>query len=44
MVVASFLTVWEAIQFIESKGFKNAVVDRDLFTGKYNVLDLEGGE
>ena len=43
-VIASFFTVWEAMQFIESKGLDNVIIDRDLFTGKYDVLDLEGGE
>ena len=42
-IVASFLTAAEAMRYIETAGLKNAMVERDLFSGKYNVLDLEGG-
>ena len=39
VIVASFFTAAEAMRYIEAAGLKNALVERDMFSGKYNVLD-----
>ena len=40
--IATFNTEAEAMSFIEREKLDNVIVDRNLFTGKYHVLDLNG--
>lgn len=39
MVVAEFYSQGEALAYIERKGLECAVVDKNLFTGKYEVVN-----
>ena len=39
MVVAVFMTLKEAMAYIERKRLEYAVVDKNLFTGRYEVID-----
>lgn len=39
MTVATFATLREAMAYIERKALEYAVIDRNLFTGRYEVVD-----
>ena len=39
-IIATFLTELEAFNFIDKKGLDNVMVERDIFSGRFNVLDL----
>jgi hypothetical protein len=39
-VLASFLWEAEAMAYIEERKLDNVMVERNIFTGKYDVLDL----
>jgi len=39
--LATFSTESEAFQFIESNLMTNVIIDRDLFSGQFHVLDME---
>jgi len=41
MLVATFLTQAEALNYIARKRLKNATVERDMFSGKFNVLNWD---
>jgi hypothetical protein len=43
-VIRSFLSVEEAIEFIHEEKLDNVIIEKDIFSGMYQVLDLEGGE
>jgi len=35
------LTLAAAVAYIKKKKLDNVIVEKDLFSGKYNILDLE---
>lgn len=39
MTVATFMTLRDAMAYIERKGLEYAVVDKNIFTGRYEVVD-----
>lgn len=39
MVVAAFYSLREAMAYIKRKGLEYAIVDKNLFTGKYEVVN-----
>jgi hypothetical protein len=39
-IIATFLTEAEAFNFIDKKRLDNVMVEKDLFSGRFNVLDL----
>ena len=39
--LATFYTEAEAMAFIEREKLDNVIVDRDLFTGRFHVLDCD---
>jgi len=41
--VAEFYTIEEACSFLDrsENASKNYIIDKDIFTGKYNVLDAD---
>jgi hypothetical protein len=39
-VIASFLTEQECHTYISKNKLDNVLIERDLFSGKFNILDL----
>lgn len=40
-IIATFFTEAECFRFIESNLLTNVIVDKDIFSGQFNVLDTE---
>ncbi len=39
MTVATFLTLREAMNYIDRKALEYAIIDRNIITGRYEVVD-----
>jgi len=39
-IIKSFYTEAEALNYIEKHNLDNVIIDKDIFSGRYNIIDM----